>query len=65
MKENIYYQDYHIVFTPDYGINELIKENELHNCEIIQMFQEDKVKGYEDSDELYYQYLIIVKMRLS
>lgn len=62
--EKFYYQNYQAVFTPDYILSDLIEENELENAEIIQMFQEDKVKGYPDSDELYYQYMIIFKKPL-
>lgn len=63
-KEKFYYQNYDVVFTPDYILSDLVKEFELEDAEIVQMFQEDKVEGYKDSDELYYQYMIIFKKPL-
>ena len=57
-----FYQNYQVVFTPDYIMSDFIKESELENAEIVQMFQEDKVKGYEESEDLYYQYQIIFKV---
>ena len=63
--EKFFYQNYTVVFTPDYIMSDFIKENELDKAEIVQMFQEDKVKGYYDSEELYYQYQIIFKCPLS
>jgi hypothetical protein len=63
--EKFFYQNYKVVFTPDYIMSDFIKENQLDKAEIVQMFQEDKVKGYDDSEDLYYQYQIIFKCPLS
>jgi len=54
MKRPIYL-NYSVVFTPEYTIEDLVREYGLEDAEIVQMFQEDKV--YE-----YYQYMIIFKM---
>ena len=62
--EKFFYQNYTVVFTPDYIMSDFIKKNELDKAEIVQMFQEDKVKWYDDSEELYYQYQIIFKCPL-
>lgn len=63
--EKYFYQNYTVVFTPDYIMSDFIKEHELENAEIVQMFQEDKVKGYNDCEDLYYEYQIIFKCPIS
>lgn len=54
--ENYYYENYFVQFTPDYGMSNFIKDSELENAEIVQMFQEDKINGF-------YEYQIIFKIK--
>lgn len=50
-----YYENYQVIFTPDFTMSAFIDENNLKADEIVQMFQEDK------DSEGNYQYLIIFK----
>ena len=59
--DKYYYQNFGVVFTPDYTLFDFTNEHGLEKSQIVQMFQEDKVKV--DGDE-FYKYLIIYKCRI-
>jgi hypothetical protein len=59
MKIKWFYQNYDVILTPDYVLSDFIKENNLEDAEIVQMFQEKRVKFQYSK---YYQYQIIFKI---
>jgi hypothetical protein len=42
---NSFYQNYTVTFTPNYVLSDFIKEYELRDAEIVQMFQEGNING--------------------